>query len=409
MLPSSPSSPPPSSSSSSQLQSLCQPHLSASDQHLNDKSNSNCKTRLQLANHVTSTSTSTSSADGGGVVVDDVAIMGTDSRTTVGTKRTDIRKDRQRAKQLQQDIVTRHVPAQTKRSPVPHHTQNNPLSRPVNGVSKEGNVSLTRTDLKRGGRVGQSRNGNDHQNRNDDDYYENENEWERDFREKEDADTDRERERESFIAAAAVNSTIGGDVMNSLTGATKRTDRGTERVSTLEVGTCAVARTDAKVGTGVGTVPRLGTGVGTVPVVGSGVGTVLKVGTGVGTVPKLGPGVSTLFGLGVSLSEEELVELLSLPPRSCPALRTKTGYQEFFKGMNASRMKSLLEMGYDRMNDRLTRDAVREEEGGGEGDGKMEGAERGREMDRNRSIQSQNERLLKIKKRMDMLQSVLTN
>lgn len=55
------------------------------------------------------------------------------------------------------------------------------------------------------------------------------------------------------------------------------------------------------------------------------------------------------IGEAVHLSDESLVELLSLPPKSVLSLRTKSGYLDFFRGVTAARMRMLLEMGYARM------------------------------------------------------------
>ena len=55
------------------------------------------------------------------------------------------------------------------------------------------------------------------------------------------------------------------------------------------------------------------------------------------------------IGEAVHLSDESLVELLSLPPKSVLSLRTKSGYLDFFRGVTVARMRMLLEMGYARM------------------------------------------------------------
>ena len=54
-------------------------------------------------------------------------------------------------------------------------------------------------------------------------------------------------------------------------------------------------------------------------------------------------GGSTISGEAVFRSDEELIQLLSRPPKTVPALRTKTSFQDFFRGMRADRMKTLLE------------------------------------------------------------------
>eukprot|EP00602_Paraphysomonas_sp_CaronLab_P004364 CAMPEP_0185030398 /NCGR_PEP_ID=MMETSP1103-20130426/17327_1 /TAXON_ID=36769 /ORGANISM="Paraphysomonas bandaiensis, Strain Caron Lab Isolate" /LENGTH=953 /DNA_ID=CAMNT_0027565509 /DNA_START=149 /DNA_END=3013 /DNA_ORIENTATION=- len=56
-------------------------------------------------------------------------------------------------------------------------------------------------------------------------------------------------------------------------------------------------------------------------------------------------------GAGVDLTDEALITMLSQPPKSVPLLRTKTGFQEFFRGMGAERMRHLLYEAYSSMND----------------------------------------------------------
>ena len=77
-------------------------------------------------------------------------------------------------------------------------------------------------------------------------------------------------------------------------------------------------------------------------------------GTGVGMGLGLGTGAGARIGVGegVCLSDDSLIELLSLPPRSSriSSIRSRSGYQEFFRGMKSSRMRLLLEMGYAAMD-----------------------------------------------------------
>ena len=54
-------------------------------------------------------------------------------------------------------------------------------------------------------------------------------------------------------------------------------------------------------------------------------------------------GGSAIAGEAVFRSDEELIQLLSRPPKTVPALRTKSSFQDFFRGMRSDRMKSLLE------------------------------------------------------------------
>ena len=48
-------------------------------------------------------------------------------------------------------------------------------------------------------------------------------------------------------------------------------------------------------------------------------------------------------GEGVHRPDHELIELLSKPPKTVPALRTKSSFQDFFRGMPVQRMQFLLE------------------------------------------------------------------
>jgi hypothetical protein len=85
-------------------------------------------------------------------------------------------------------------------------------------------------------------------------------------------------------------------------------------------------------------------------------------------------------GEAVRLSDEALVEILSQTPLSDVHLRTKSGYKDFFRGMSASRMKGLLEKGYLRMD-----------------------------MKRSEVPLTPAERAAKVMRRMEILQSVLTD
>ena len=271
---------------------------------------------------------------------------------------------------------------------------------------------------------------------------ENENEWERDFRERQDADTDRERESENSISS---NSNIRNNCINSLgyrvSGMEKIDSKSYPssparildcKSSSNSTTTTTSSSTSSSVYDIAETLPTRGKNTSKtqngISVLGKGKGPTFKMGTdnlktaeaevgcGVGTGPIIGIEVVSRVragcGLGVALSEEELIELLSLPPKSCPALRTKSGYQDFFRGMNTIKMKKLLEKGYDRMNDRL-----RKEETGGErgGKGEMEiytGNDREdiySKMEASKEKEQADVKSFKIKKRMDMLRGVLTN
>lgn len=50
--------------------------------------------------------------------------------------------------------------------------------------------------------------------------------------------------------------------------------------------------------------------------------------------------------MAVNMSDDELIALLLLPPKSVPAMKTKSGYQQFFRGMGRNRMRSLLGEAY---------------------------------------------------------------
>lgn len=52
------------------------------------------------------------------------------------------------------------------------------------------------------------------------------------------------------------------------------------------------------------------------------------------------------LGEGVGMKDSELVELLNRPPKTTYALRTKSNFQDFFRGMDQNRMKALLERAY---------------------------------------------------------------
>ena len=61
-------------------------------------------------------------------------------------------------------------------------------------------------------------------------------------------------------------------------------------------------------------------------------------------------------GPAVGLTDESLVSMLTQPPKAVPLLRTKTGFQEFFRGVSTERMRSLLSRAYSDLNE-LERDA----------------------------------------------------
>lgn len=56
-----------------------------------------------------------------------------------------------------------------------------------------------------------------------------------------------------------------------------------------------------------------------------------------------------VFGEGVFLSDQELVALLRLPPKQTPTLRTKSSFQDFFRGIRSTRMRNLLVEAYSEL------------------------------------------------------------
>eukprot|EP01041_Mallomonas_annulata_P002230 gene2230-4330_t len=55
-------------------------------------------------------------------------------------------------------------------------------------------------------------------------------------------------------------------------------------------------------------------------------------------------------GEAINLDDRVLIALLNKPPKSTKELRTKTSFQEFFRGMNQQRMRNLLENAYSDLN-----------------------------------------------------------
>lgn len=53
----------------------------------------------------------------------------------------------------------------------------------------------------------------------------------------------------------------------------------------------------------------------------------------------------------VELSDDALVVMLSQAPKSIPQMRTKSSFQDFFRGMNEERMRRLLHRAYGNLND----------------------------------------------------------
>ena len=53
----------------------------------------------------------------------------------------------------------------------------------------------------------------------------------------------------------------------------------------------------------------------------------------------------------VDLTDDALVIMLSQAPKSIPQMRTKSSFQDFFRGMTEERMKRLLHRAYGNLND----------------------------------------------------------
>lgn len=51
------------------------------------------------------------------------------------------------------------------------------------------------------------------------------------------------------------------------------------------------------------------------------------------------------------LSDETLITMLSLPPKSVPQMKTKSSFQDFFRGIPEERMRRLLYRAYGNLND----------------------------------------------------------
>ena len=56
-------------------------------------------------------------------------------------------------------------------------------------------------------------------------------------------------------------------------------------------------------------------------------------------------------GEGYSLSDEVLITMLKQPPKAVAAIRTKSGFQDFFRGVNSKRMQHLLSQAYSHLNE----------------------------------------------------------
>jgi hypothetical protein len=55
------------------------------------------------------------------------------------------------------------------------------------------------------------------------------------------------------------------------------------------------------------------------------------------------------------MDDKSLVEMLCKPPKTVPMLRTKSSFQEFFRGIAAGRMRQLLEQAYGNLADEAER------------------------------------------------------
>lgn len=68
-------------------------------------------------------------------------------------------------------------------------------------------------------------------------------------------------------------------------------------------------------------------------------------------VVKSSPSTECESGAAKDLTDEALILMLRQPPKSIPLLRTKTGFQDFFRGTSSVRMKQLLTAAYSNMNE----------------------------------------------------------
>lgn len=59
----------------------------------------------------------------------------------------------------------------------------------------------------------------------------------------------------------------------------------------------------------------------------------------------------------VHMTDVELVDLLKQPPKAVPMLRTKTSFQDFFRGIEAHRFRKLLQLAYDDIADKSDRES----------------------------------------------------
>jgi hypothetical protein len=62
-------------------------------------------------------------------------------------------------------------------------------------------------------------------------------------------------------------------------------------------------------------------------------------------------GITTTPGLAVSLTDDSLISMLGQPPKAVPSLRTKSGFQEFFRGVSEERMRRLLRAAYSGLSE----------------------------------------------------------
>ncbi len=64
-----------------------------------------------------------------------------------------------------------------------------------------------------------------------------------------------------------------------------------------------------------------------------------------------------IFGTGVFLQDREIVELLKQPPKTTLVLRTKGNFQDYFRGIKAARIRSLLMQAYSDVENPSDREA----------------------------------------------------
>jgi hypothetical protein len=68
-------------------------------------------------------------------------------------------------------------------------------------------------------------------------------------------------------------------------------------------------------------------------------------------------GSSSSLGKGTQLTNDEIIDLLRKPPKSVPMLRTKSSFQEYFKGIDLQRFRHLLMEAFNDISDMTERES----------------------------------------------------